>query len=349
MAVYKKGKNWYIDYYYKNRRIRKKIGPSKQVADLALKDVELKIARGEFLGIYEEKKITFGEFAEEFLSYVEQNNASNTLRKYSCMVGHFVVFFGTKLLSTITPADVERYKNERAKQVKQDTVKQELAVLRILFRKAMKWGQARTDPTENIEKPKTARKLPRFLTEKEARKLLNAAPAELVLFVALGVYAGLRHGEMLNLRWNDVSLENGTITIQSHEDWKTKDRDVRVIPIHPDLIEYLRLHPRHFSSPYVFCRPDGTRFKTLFRPFGRLVESVGLEGITPHTLRHTFASWLTMKGVDLRTVQELLGHSDIKTTMIYAHLAPGHTAVAVQKLSFGHYLDTERKGVLAKS
>ena len=69
MSVYKKGNNWYIDYYLKGRRKRKKIGPSKKLAEQVLKDVHVKIAKGEYLGVYDEKKILFEKFSEQFLAF----------------------------------------------------------------------------------------------------------------------------------------------------------------------------------------------------------------------------------------------------------------------------------------
>ena len=156
--------------------------------------------------------------------------------------------------------------------------------------------------------------------------------------IATGLYAGLRSGELMNLQWQDINLRNRTITIQGKDDWQPKNRKIRVIPISSMLLAYLQKHPRHISSPYVFCRPDGTRRSWVHKDLPRIAEGVGLTNVTPHILRHTFASWLVMEGVDLPTVQKLLGHSDITTTMIYAHLAPDHVKAAVERLDFsdGH-------------
>src|SRR5919202_7000672 len=103
MAVFKKGRHWYIDYYVKGQRKRKKIGPSKQVAELALKDVELKLARGEYLGIYEEKKCTFRQFAPEYLSYSQANKAPGSYhRDQGIIETRLTPFFGDQYLSAIT-------------------------------------------------------------------------------------------------------------------------------------------------------------------------------------------------------------------------------------------------------
>ncbi len=87
MSIYKKGKNWYIDYYVKGHRKRKMIGPSKKLAELVLKDVHIKNAREEYLGILEDKKILFDEYAGKYLDYCKVNKASSTYeRREKCSV-----------------------------------------------------------------------------------------------------------------------------------------------------------------------------------------------------------------------------------------------------------------------
>ena len=99
--------------------------------------------------------------------------------------------------------------------------------------------------------------------------------------------------------------------------------------------------PRRLGSDYVFLGKTGEPLKGIRRSWQRAVKEAGIEGVTFHTLRHTAASYLVMGGVDLRTVQEILGHADIRVTMRYAHLSPAHKAAAVQKL--GNLLETSPK------
>jgi hypothetical protein len=112
MAIYKKHGSWYIDYYVKGVRKRKKIGPSKHVADLALAQVKAKIARGEYLGIYDDKKITLAQFAEEHLAYATANKAPISVRRdLISLVPLTAAFPG--YLSKITTKVVEEYKAKR--------------------------------------------------------------------------------------------------------------------------------------------------------------------------------------------------------------------------------------------
>jgi hypothetical protein len=143
MAVFKKGRYWYIDYYVQGQRKRKKIGPSKQVAELALKDVELKIAKGEYLGIYEERKFTFHQFAPEYLAYSKANKSHTSSCRDRVAVDHWLSpSFGERFLFQITIAEVERYKQERLEMVSPSTVNKELNCLKAMLNKMVPWSPA---------------------------------------------------------------------------------------------------------------------------------------------------------------------------------------------------------------
>ncbi len=118
------------------------------------------------------------------------------------------------------------------------------------------------------------------------------------------------------------------------------------------LRDFWAKHPRRLDTPYAFSGPSGKPFSKTNYHFSRAVKLAGIPHVRFHDLRHTFASHLVMRGVDLRTVQELLGHKDLRMTIKYAHLAPDHMRKAVEVLDTptidcttgildGHYLDTE--------
>jgi site-specific recombinase XerD len=125
------------------------------------------------------------------------------------------------------------------------------------------------------------------------------------------------------------------------ERWATSPKTgEREIPISDPMLQLLadlkQKNDKSLKSRYVFCHRDGTRLKTKLREkLIQIAKKAGIDDLTRvHTLRHTFASHLVMGGVDLTTVMKLMGHSDIQTTMLYAHLAPDHLADAVNKLKF---------------
>jgi integrase len=150
------------------------------------------------------------------------------------------------------------------------------------------------------------------------------------IFTAL-LYTGARLNDVLSLTWDDVDLQRGTVTIA-----QGKRNGKRVtVPIAAPLRRILEALPRGIAKVHVFRRYDGERFsdRALQRAFrvARKISGVRAE-LTPHSLRHTFASWLVMQGTPLRTVQELLGHADIRMTIRYAHLSPAHLAQAVSAI-----------------
>lgn len=145
----------------------------------------------------------------------------------------------------------------------------------------------------------------------------------------------LRRGELIHLTWADIDFENKILSVQAKGDWQPKDYETRHIPMTPRLAELLQKHQRKEDS-FVFVSRQGQPVDpdVLSHDFLKLVRSRGIKGASIHTLRHSFASHLIMSGSDLYTVQKLLGHPSIKTTGIYAHLAPDDLKAAMQRLTF---------------
>lgn len=214
------------------------------------------------------------------------------------------------------------------------------------------------------DRPETAA---RALSKDEAQRLLAATPDALRFFVGLGLFCGLRLGEtrMLRVPPHDVDLDTGLILVQARGDketgWRPKSRRRREVPIAPEFLPIVERHLARYASDRWMLPGAGDRRTTrhglakdgpiaratLLTHFETIVTRAGLPygkkdpmGITFHTLRHTFASWLVMAGVDLFTVAKLMGHADtqlIETT--YGHLSPDHKRLAVGKLGAGLTLD----------
>jgi integrase len=153
----------------------------------------------------------------------------------------------------------------------------------------------------------------------------------------------MRLSELLNLEWKDIDFKNKTLKVDNKEDHHTKNYEPRSIPMNSFLCSVLKRIPRHLKSGYVFCNESGEKFKRIRGGFNATLKRAGIENFRFHDMRHTFASHLVMKGCDLRTVQQLLGHKDIKMTMRYSHLSKEHLSNVVENLYGGHCLDTERK------
>jgi integrase len=199
------------------------------------------------------------------------------------------------------------------------------------------------DP-ETTAKGSTRRE--RCLTEAEAERLFEACPAPLRFIVACGLFAGLRVEETLHLRPEfDIDLGLGLIIVQPQPTWTPKTKKRREVPIAPDLRPIIEHHLDHHASEDWFVPsvmdPARPTHADVFTPqFKRVVQNAELvygrkekKGVVYHTLRHTFASWLIMRGVDLYTVAQLLGNSLAMVEETYGHLAPDFRQRAVDRLS----------------
>jgi integrase len=341
MAVYKKGKNWYIDYYVKGWRKRRKIGPSKKLAEQVLQDVHLKIAKGEYLGVYDEKKIPFEEFSQQYLDFSKANKAWSTQQRDRFSVAQLISIFASKYLFEITPRMIEKYKAERLKKVAPATVNRELACLKHMFTKAIEWGYVKANPIKTVKLLKEPPGRLRYLNPDEAKALLDSCRDYLRSVVVTALNTGMRKGEILTLKWKDVDLRNRKVTVR-----KSKNNEIRVIPINQTLYEELSRLSGQSDSEYVFSNGDGQKFGDIKKGFAMALKRAEIEDFHFHDLRHTFGSHLVMQGIDLRTVQQLMGHKDIKMTMRYAHLSPEYVQEAIGRLDsvwtpYGH----QRKSV----
>src|SRR5207244_2916769 len=146
-----------------------------------------------------------------------------------------------------------------------------------------------------------------------------------------GIYAGLRiQAEALTLRKEDVDLQRNLLTVHAAY---AKSGQTRTIPVNSVLRAGLTRVMRTSPGEYVFAKPDGSPYQSIRTAFRHACRRAGLNSVTPHTLRHTFASRLAMAGVDPRTIQELGGWKELKMVERYTHLSPSHKAEAVERIA----------------
>ncbi len=236
--------------------------------------------------------------------------------------------FGDVSLANIQPQAVELYKAKRLKFVKEATINRELALLKVIFSKAVRWGYTARNPVKEISLFKEEKTPIRILTPEERRKLLEASPDYLKPIVTMALKTGMRQGEILNLQWKDVDLAHDLINVRH-----TKAKKLRQIPIHPELKKALDGLPR--KSDYVFCNSAGDKYHRngiVREVFEKVREKIGIPELTFHMLRHNFASELIAKGADIRTVQEYMGHSSLRMLQRYAHINKGIWRSTIQLL-----------------
>jgi len=238
-----------------------------------------------------------------------------------------------KIFSPLSRLEIERIIDSLAVKLSSETINNYVNVLRQVYQYAVELKVINENPVKDVKRLQEApRKVPRFFSEEEVKRLLeysNPFYKDLWLFF---LYTGMRRNEARFLEWSDIDFEQEVISVKNKESFTTKSKRSRIIPIHPIVKNILTV--RRKESGLVFESPEGGIFsREVWRGvLLRVAKRANVKNVTLHTFRHTFASWLVMEGIDLPTIANLLGHSDIKTTMIYSHLAPDHIKKAINRL-----------------
>jgi len=209
------------------------------------------------------------------------------------------------------------------------TVNRYLATLKAAYLLGIENEKIASNPFRKVKLQKENNRRVRYLTEDEEGRLFAVLPGEHHPLVLLALHTGLRKTEQLSLKWQDVNFRQKVITVRD-----SKAGRARHVPMNQVVIDTLQRLPRLINNVYVFYGAlEGERLKDLPKGWEECLGKAGIADFHWHDLRHTFASRLVMKGIDLYTVKELLGHQSIEMTQRYAHLAPGHLHKAVEVLS----------------
>ena len=272
---------------------------------------------------------------ERFLDalWMERGLSQNTLSAYRTDMVNFtkwLVKFKVTLINTST-ADLHRYLAEQGGRSARSTARR-LSTLRRYFQYQVREGRIKKDPTVNIDSPRIGRPLPKSLTEGEVENLLNAPDTNTATgfrdrtMVEVLYATGLRVSELVGLTLDQVNLRQGVIRVMG------KGNKERLVPLGEEAMDWLNRYIREVRSDFFKSRPGGSLFpsnrgvamtrQTFWYAIKRYAIQAGInKPLSPHVLRHAFATHLLNHGADLRVVQMLLGHSDISTTQIYTHIA----------------------------
>lgn len=211
--------------------------------------------------------------------------------------------------------------------------------LKAAFNKALIWNYISENPFNKIKTPKVTKSFPVYLSEAELILILNKTEDQLLKNIfTTAFYTGMRLNEILNMKWNWVDFKQDIITVKNSDDFKTKSKRERIIPIHQKVKSILLGYFPLGNQPkncLIFYRKKNIKLNGEFisKQFKVAVRAAALnDDIHFHNLRHSFASNLVQRGVNLYVVKELLGHEDIKTTQIYSHLTQSSLSNAIQLL-----------------
>lgn len=271
-------------------------------------------------------------YIDKFIDYlkIEKNASEHTIINYSVDLRDFGQFLGDTKLETVNYLVLRRYlASMRGRNYSKRTIARKLASLRSFFRFLYREGYIKTNPASNVATPKLEKRLPLFLDTSEVVKLIEA-PDEKDLTglrdraILETLYStGIRVGELVRLNLDNIDFISGVVKVFG------KGKKERLTPVGDKALRAIRnyLNKRGqgklTGKKAVFLNKNGSRLtdRSVRRVVGKYVKRVSLrEGISPHTLRHSFATHLLNRGADLRSVQELLGHMNLSTTQIYTHV-----------------------------
>jgi integrase len=334
-SLYKVKNIWYVNYCVNGHRFKVSTGTAnKKLAQIKLEDIKLKLFKGELGAIVKEKaKTSILDFFRRYRNYLEGNGPVDRHSDLARLgiIQEFLARKGIKYIDSINPSVIEELTTVTLNGKKPKTKKNYIALLKTALNKAVEWDLIDRNPIAKVKPPKIVKTF-HFFSKEEIQLLIAEADDILRIGIILLVNTGMRRGELYNLRWRDIDFENNRLRIWPYEGFSPKGKRPRSIPFTSEVAQIIgELFKGRKRGEYVFRPYNGPN--TLYRHFSWLVKRLGIKG-TLHDLRHTFASHLAMSGVGIPVIKELLGHSDISTTMIYSHLSPDIHTVAIQKLKF---------------
>lgn len=268
------------------------------------------------------------KYTNEYL-FTEYNTSKNTRDSYLYDLKELALFYNNKNIAHLTKEDIQEYLRKLTNK-KSRTKAHYLTIFNNFYTYLVKENIIKVNPCETIKMPKLEKKLPEYLTIEEIDKLLdiktNTAYEKRNKAMLEMLYAtGMRISELINLTMSNIYLEDNMVKVFG------KGSKERIIPFNDYakvyLIDYLEFGRSELlgikNSEYVFISSRHSKItrQAFFKILKKLCEEASInKNISPHILRHSFATHLLHNGADLRIVQELLGHSDISTTQIYTHL-----------------------------
>jgi integrase len=332
-GLYKRGRIWWVCYKSIDERVVR-VSTEKADHDEAV-DFLLKRKAEVKAGIEpEHKNITnyiFNELVAEYIKWAERQKC---FKSKIYLINQLAEAYGSLPLRRFNSMLLEQYQTERLnKGNKPATANRLIATISHMFTKAVEWDMVEEEILKRIRKvkmlPENNKRL-RYLSKDECQTLIKTCQGNTKAIVITALNTGMRKGEILSLRWDNLDLKHGFILLNQDQ---TKNSERREIPINDTLRGVLQGITRRLDIPYVFYDSIiGKPFQDVKRSFNTALRKAGIKDFHFHDLRHTFASHLVMAGIDLVTVKELLGHKTLTMTLRYAHLAPSHKVKAVDVL-----------------
>lgn len=333
---------WWIRYADASGRIRREKVGNKAAAIKLYQKRKTQVLEGKKLPEQlRAKAVTFAELADDAVEWAKANKI--TWEDDQIRLKPLRDVFGARTAESITPQEIERWmvtqgksrnrdKVRHGKKWKPATCNRYKALLSMVFREGIKNGKVANNPARQVQRRRENNLRDRFLSqqeEKALRHVISAARPERMPEFDIALHTGMRRSEQYACEWSWVDLDRKMLTVP-----RSKHGEMRRVYLNDSAIAA-------FRTLWQFSTGEGKVFAHLYNSdqtvgargwFEIALMEAKVTNFRWHDLRHTFASRLVMAGVDIRTVQELMGHKTIQVTLRYAHLAPEHQLEAVQRL-----------------
>jgi len=335
LSVYKRGKKYWYEFWFRGQRIRESTGLRNKVAAQNAEAIrKAGLAEGR-AGIAAPKPaISFGDFVrDEFLPWAEKQHQSHprTYQRYRESTKPLLASLEKLRLDAVSMALVERFKATRSAEVSAATVNRDLAALRLILNLAMRKEYAAKNPVKDVQFLDEGPGQMRIVSHQEQRKYMAAASPLLRDVATLIVETGMRPEEVFTIRKENVHLQPPYLFVPSGKTHFAR----RSVQLTDASINILRQRLAKAEGSFLFPRKGDHNkpLTTVRKAHQRALRAAGIEPpFRLYDFRHTFGSRVAMAGVDLPTLKELMGHSDISTTMRYVHPTSEHKREAVRKL-----------------
>jgi len=347
MSLRKIKNSWWVDFRFMGIRYRRKSPEDSKAGARAYETLlRNRLVKGESIEKNKGPSMTLKEFAKKwFDTYVKSNNKPSEQRQKRYMLdAHLIPFFGRMSLKDINSQKIEEFKAlKMPTRISNKTINNLLTALAKCLKTAEEW--------EIIEKVPRIKKLKvppykfDYLTEEECKTLLSHASGIWKEMIYLAIKTGLRLGELVALDWTCVDFERKVLIVRMSlvkDKWVSpKSNRERQIPLTDSICKMLLSKENKVGLIFTLDGKEPIKQQRCAKTLIKIYRKANMRHIKWHTFRHTFASHLVSRGASLKAVQELLGHSDIQTTMRYAHLEPNVLRDTIDIIEdFGHYMGT---------
>jgi integrase len=342
--LYRRKSIWYIRYQNGGKYSWRSTGTSdRKIAEALKTDLENRLMRSQITGqpLAESESASISDIIRRYLKHSEVTN-SKTTWEGECYhlrpLLNFLARKGVRRLEQLNADIMQQYQVESLQQNSIRTFNNQLSAFKTALNKAVEWGVISSNPIAKVKKIKVAVRYHYFKPIEIDQQLKNATPY-LLRLIGFGVYAGLRRAEMAELKMTDIDFKKKEIKIRSEKDYTPKGKRPRTVPLSDKLAEILN-STDCLKGAWVLPRTmkDGAKFnfhrlQELSLTYQRFLKKLNQIGKL-HDLRHTFGTYAVASGVPLRDVQAWMGHSDVQSTLIYAHHAPDFNREKINLLPY---------------